>query len=84
MLDLRTPDENGFMRAARDTYDAPYRDIARLPAGPILVIGAGSGNDVSAALRSTDRAIQAVEIDPSILGARHGAAPRDIPIKTRA
>jgi len=67
MLDLRTPDETAFTRAARDTYDAPYRDIARLPPGPILVIGAGSGNDVAAALRSTDRAIQAVEIDPAIL-----------------
>lgn len=67
MLDLRAPDENAFLRAARDTYDAPYRDAATLPPGPILVVGAGSGNDVNAALRSTDRAIDAVEIDPSII-----------------
>ncbi len=67
MLDLRAPGENAFLRAARDTYDAPYRDAAKLPAGPILVVGAGSGNDVNAALRSTDRAIDAVEIDPAII-----------------
>jgi hypothetical protein len=67
MLDLRTPDENAVLRSARDTYDAPYQDEAKLPPGPILVIGAGSGNDVSAALRSTTRAIDAVEIDPAII-----------------
>ena len=67
MLDLRAPDQNVFLRAARDTYDAPYRDAAKLPPGRILVVGAGSGNDVSAALRSTDRPVDAVEIDPSII-----------------
>jgi hypothetical protein len=67
MLDLRAPGENAFLRAARDTYDAPYRDIAALPPGRILVVGAGTGNDVSAALRSTDRLVDAVEIDPSII-----------------
>jgi hypothetical protein len=67
MLDLRAPDENAFLRAARDTYDAPYREAAKLPPGRILVVGAGSGNDVSAALRSTDRPVDAVEIDPSII-----------------
>ena len=67
MLDLRAPDQNVFLRAARDTYDAPYRDAAQLPPGRILVVGAGSGNDVSAALRSTDRPVDAVEIDPSII-----------------
>ena len=67
MLDLRAPGGNAFLRAARDTYDAPYRDAAKLPPGRILVVGAGSGNDVSAALRSTDRPVDAVEIDPSII-----------------
>jgi len=67
ILDLRAPDQNPVLRSVRDTYDAPYRDEAKLPPGPILVVGAGSGNDVAAALRSTTRAIDAVEIDPSII-----------------
>ena len=67
IFDLRAPDENVVLRSVRDTYDAPYRDEAKLPPGPILVVGAGSGNDVAAALRSTTRAIDAVEIDPAII-----------------
>jgi SAM-dependent methyltransferase len=67
MLDLRprSPDLP-FLEAWREFYDAPYRDSAALPPGPVLVVGAGTGNDVSAALRSTDRTVTAVEIDPAI------------------
>ncbi len=69
LLDLREgPEEPAFLRSWRALYDSPYRDAARLPAGPILVVGAGTGNDVSAALRRTDRQIDAVDIDPVILG----------------
>jgi hypothetical protein len=67
LLDLRpNPGEHPFLASWRALYGAPYshRD---LPPGPILVVGAGTGNDVSAALRETDRAIDAVEIDPAIL-----------------
>jgi SAM-dependent methyltransferase len=60
--------DDGFNRAWRALYDAPYRDTSRLPPGPVLVVGAGTGNDVSAALRRTDRAVDAVDIDATILG----------------
>jgi len=69
MLDLssRAP-ELPFFADWRRFYDAPYREAGPLPPGPILVVGAGSGNDVSAALRNTDRRVTAVEIDPGIAG----------------
>lgn len=51
-------------------YDIPYL-IRRLdrpdaPAGDVLVIGAGSGNDVSHALKNGASNVEAVEIDPRI------------------
>jgi SAM-dependent methyltransferase len=82
MLDLRPRDqEHVFLSAWRGFYDAPYFDYAgmgRLPPGRILVVGAGTGNDVAAALRRTDRPVTAVEIDPAIaeLGRRlHAESP---------
>jgi len=67
MLDLHPHrDEHPFLSAWRAFYDAPYRDASALPPGPVLVVGAGSGNDVAAALRNTDRRVTAVEIDPGI------------------
>jgi len=60
-------DDHPFLKSWREKYDLPYQDMGRLPPGPILVVGAGTGNDVSAALRNTDRPVDAVEIDPRIL-----------------
>jgi SAM-dependent methyltransferase len=75
MLDLhaRPEGEPRFLADWRRLYEAPYDDDARLPPGPILVVGAGTGNDVMAALRRTKRDIYAVDIDPAIveLGRRH-------------
>ena len=56
-------------------YAVPYlleRDSGGPPFGDVLVIGAGSGNDVSRALAWGARHVDAVEIDPAIqrLGAR--------------
>jgi SAM-dependent methyltransferase len=69
LLDLRPRDaEHPFLKAWRAAYDYPYREIQSLPPGPILVVGAGTGNDVSAALRNTDRHVYAVDIDPVIIG----------------
>jgi SAM-dependent methyltransferase len=69
MLDLRpAPGEHGFLTEWRAFYDAPYRGAEALPPGPILIVGAGTGNDVAAALRNTDRRVTAVEIDPGIAG----------------
>ncbi|HPQ67514.1 MAG TPA: methyltransferase domain-containing protein [bacterium] len=45
-------------------YDIPYRFVAN--PREILIVGAGTGNDVAGALRNTDAHITAVEIDPGI------------------
>lgn len=70
MLDLRPrAEEHAFFSAWRSFYDAPYADypgLGALPPGDVLVVGAGTGNDVAAALRRTDRPVTAVEIDPAI------------------
>ena len=63
----RRPNDHIFLRSWRALYDFPYRDIDNLPNGPILIVGAGTGNDVSAALRNTRRPVYAVEIDPAII-----------------
>ena len=50
-------------------YLLPYllnRDAGGAPLEDVMVIGAGSGNDVAAALRSGAMHVDAVEIDPSI------------------
>ena len=68
LLDLRSrTKEHEFLQMWRTLYDFPYKSINDLPKGPILVVGAGTGNDVSAALRNTDRQVYAVEIDPAII-----------------
>lgn len=46
-------------------YDAPYAAAASLDA--VLIVGAGTGNDVAGALRAGARHVTAVEIDPVIL-----------------
>jgi SAM-dependent methyltransferase len=49
------------------------RDAGGAPFAEVMIIGAGSGNDVAAALRSGAKRIDAVEIDPRInrLGREH-------------
>ena len=49
----------------RSHYVLPYALVG--PREKVLVLGAGSGNDVAAALRAGARAVQAVEIDPVIV-----------------
>ncbi len=69
LLDLRpSPQEHPFFTSWRQLYEFPYALDKSLPEGPILVIGAGTGNDVMAALRATNRRIYAVDIDPAIVG----------------
>jgi hypothetical protein len=46
-------------------YNLPYR-LGGQP-GNVLVVGAGSGNDVAAALRNGAHSVTAVEIDPAIV-----------------
>jgi SAM-dependent methyltransferase len=86
MLDLRPRTvEHAFFSGWRSFYDGPYANYAAmepLPPGDVLVVGAGTGNDVAAALRRTDRHVTAVEIDPVIadLGRRlHAERPYQNP-----
>lgn len=61
-------------------YNAPY--LFQPGATEVLVVGAGTGNDVAAALRNGARRVDAVEIDPRILaiGRRlHPERPYDDP-----
>jgi spermidine synthase len=70
------PDINGFSQ-----YDIPL--LLHPDPRSILIVGAGTGNDVAAALRHGMKQITAVEIDPSILslGKRyHPEHPYDSPI----
>ena len=55
-----------FTGLARVGYLSPYRLLAR-PPGRVLVLGAGTGNDVAAALAMGAEHVDAVEIDPDIL-----------------
>ncbi len=50
--------------SARKYYDFPYAMVP--PCGRVLIIGAGTGNDVAAALRAQCASVDAVEIDPVI------------------
>jgi SAM-dependent methyltransferase len=66
-------------------YNLPYQ--LGKPVGDVLVVGAGAGNDVAAALRNGAASVTAVEIDPAIqyLGVRlHPERPyqdaRTIPV----
>jgi SAM-dependent methyltransferase len=49
----------------RNYYELPYRIAGA--GGDVAIVGAGSGNDVAAALRSGARHVEAIEIDPAIL-----------------
>src|SRR5579859_2585526 len=68
------------LRATRDYYDFPYR--VRQKASAVAIVGAGTGNDVAAALRSGAQHVDAIEIDPAILLAgktNHPERPYDDP-----
>jgi hypothetical protein len=57
----------------RNYYDLPYR-VYGSPQD-VAVVGAGSGNDVAAAVRSGAARIDAIEIDPAILAAGRAGHP---------
>ena len=48
----------------RGYYDFPYK--AHSPLADVAVVGAGTGNDVAAALRAGAGHVEAIEIDPAI------------------
>ena len=49
----------------REYYDFPYKAHPTL--ANVAIVGAGTGNDVAAALRSGAEHVEAIEIDPAIL-----------------
>jgi len=57
----------GPARHIRDYYDFPYKMHSSL--NDVAVVGAGTGNDVAAALRAGAGRVDAIEIDPAIIRA---------------
>jgi hypothetical protein len=64
LLNLGSSANAGDVRSPRRYYDFPYALLS--PCGRVLIIGAGTGNDVAAALRAQCASVDAVEIDPAI------------------
>jgi hypothetical protein len=72
--------EDPRLRNVRSYYEVPYK-IIRKP-NEVAIVGAGSGNDVAAALRGGAGHVDAIEIDPAILRAGkigHPERPYDDP-----
>jgi spermidine synthase len=70
----------GRERQIRDYYDFPYK--MHSPLNDVAVVGAGTGNDVAAALRAGVGRVDAIEIDPAIMLAgrmSHPERPYDNP-----
>ncbi len=67
------------LRPLRLQYDLPFKLEAKRD--DVLVLGAGTGNDVAGALRAGVGHVDAVEIDPEIyaMGALHGEKPYSDP-----
>jgi hypothetical protein len=66
----------------QDFYFFPYRHVASQNLGKVLIIGAGTGNDVAVALSKGAQHVDAVEIDPSLVAAgrqRHPNHPYQDP-----
>ncbi len=54
------------LRVIATYYELPYRIYGKQPQN-VVIVGAGTGNDVAAALRCEAGHVDAIEIDPSIL-----------------
>ena len=64
LLNLGSSGETSGVESPRRYYDFPYSILPSC--GRVLIIGAGTGNDVAAALRARCASVDAVEIDPAI------------------
>ena len=74
--DFSTNNSSPEVAKVRDYYDFAYKAHPAL--NRVAVVGAGTGNDVAAALRAGAEKVDAIEIDPAILLAgqqRHPEAP---------
>jgi len=56
-----------LLLAQQPYYGYPYSHLLRDEPGDVLIVGAGSGNDVAVALREGATHVDAVEIDPVLL-----------------
>lgn len=77
MIDFRPPAvaRSPFVEAVRQDYMAPYRVLQGVDT--VLVIGAGTGNDVALLLEAGVAYIDAVEIDPVIVSIGQSANPQN-------
>jgi SAM-dependent methyltransferase len=57
-----------------DRFNMPY--ALQRPAGRVLIVGAGSGNDVATAIKARATSVTAVEIDPVIQGLGRALHPQ--------
>ena len=64
---------NPDLKRVADYYEFPYHIEPHTT--DVAVVGAGTGNDVAAALRGGAEHVDAIEIDPAILGAGKTAHP---------
>ena len=69
------------MHALKPFYFYPYRHVTRASLNNVLIIGAGTGNDVAVALAEGARHVDAVEIDPllPVIGRNHSNRPYQNP-----
>ncbi len=70
------------LRNEKKFYFYPYQHVARSSLQNVLIVGAGTGNDVAVALAEGAKHVDAVEIDPVLLGigrAKHPNHPYDSP-----
>jgi SAM-dependent methyltransferase len=58
-------DSDPELKPMRNYYELPYRIYGK--PSDVAIVGAGTGNDVAAALRSGADHVDAIEIDPAIL-----------------
>jgi SAM-dependent methyltransferase len=61
----RNVEADSALRSIRDYYELPYHIYGNPK--DVAIVGAGTGNDVAAALRSGAAHVDAVEIDPAIV-----------------
>jgi Spermine/spermidine synthase domain len=70
------------LRNEKKFYFYPYQHVSRSSLQNVLIVGAGTGNDVAVALSQGAQHVDAVEIDPVLLGigrAEHPDHPYDSP-----
>ena len=79
-LDLSGKFNNQLILGRKKIYELPYEFLPNR-IKRVLILGAGTGNDVAAALRSGAQHVDAIEIDPIIakLGKQHPEKPYDNP-----